>query len=245
MKRLFITKLFILTTLFLTACGGGGGGDNSIVNADPQGFWTGSTSLGSSVNAVVLDNGETWGIYSSGSTVTGAFYGTSTVSGNTATISGSEFNFVTNSGSVGTLTGPITAKSSMSLTSTGGTVTTSLTYSSTYETPATLASLVGTWSYVGRSRGYSLIPANITIDGSGNFTLSQTNCDISGTLVPRAGGKNVYNITLTAVGSGCAAGQSTLTGTTYLDTSVTPNKFLALALNTNKDDGVVVIGTRQ
>jgi len=142
------------------------------------------------------------------------------------------------------LTGPITAKSSMSLTSTGGTVTTSLTYSSTYETPATSASLIGTWSYVGRSRGYSLVPANITIDGSGNFTLSQTNCDTSGTLVPRAGGKNVYNITLMAVGSECAAGQSTLTGVAYLD-PFTPNKLIALALNTNKDDGLVVIGTKQ
>lgn len=241
-------KITALSALaIVTACGGGGGGGsgNSVVNADPQGFWTGPTSAGNTVNAVVLDNGETWGVYSSGSTIVGALYGTTTVSGSTATISGSDFNFLTNSGAQGVMSGPITAKSSMSLTSSGGTVTSSLTYSSTYETAASSAGVAGTWSYVGRSRGYSLIPANITIDGSGNFTLSQINCATSGTIVPRAGGKNVYNITLTAVGSGCAAGQSTLTGVTYLDTSVTPNKFLALALNTNKDDGVVVIGTKQ
>jgi hypothetical protein len=39
--------------------------DNAITvaSADPQGFWTGSISLGNTVNAVVLDNGETFGIY--------------------------------------------------------------------------------------------------------------------------------------------------------------------------------------
>ena len=133
----------------------------------------------------------------------------------------------------------------MSLTSTGGTITTSLAYSSTYETAASSAAITGTWSYIGRSRGYTLAPANITIDGTGNFTLIQTNCATSGSIVPRAGGKNVYNINLTSVGSGCAAGQSTLAGVTYLDTTVTPNKFFALALTSGKDDGLIVIGTKQ
>lgn len=244
--RLHLLGSLLVVVGVLTACGGGGGGGGGAANADPQGFWTGSTtsSVGSTVHVVVLDTGETWGVYSSGSTITGALYANATASGNTATITGSNFNFLTNSGLRGTLTGPIAAKSSMSLTD-GGSVTYSLTYSSTYETAASSAGVAGTWSYVGRSRGYSLIPANITIDPSGNFTLSQTNCATSGSIVPRTGGKNVYNITLTAVGSGCAAGQSTLTGVTYLDTSVTPNKFIALALNSNKDDGVVVIGTKQ
>lgn len=228
----------------MTACGGGGGGGGSAVaNADPQGFWTGLSPAGYNVSAVVLDTGETWGIYSSGSTVYGALYGTATTSGNTASITGTDFNFLTNSSSQGTLTGPIVAKSTMSLTGTSGTVP--LTYGTSYDTAATSAGVTGTWSYVGRSGGYTLIPANITINSSGVFTLSQTNCATSGSIVPRAGGKNVYNITLTSVGSGCAAGQSTLTGVTYLDTTVTPNKFLALALTSNKADGLIVIGTKQ
>ena len=239
----FNKLLLVLITAGLTACGGGGGGGSGIANADPQGFWSGLSPAGYTVNAVVLDGGETWGIYSSGSTLYGALYGAATTSGNTATITGTDFNFLTNSSAQGTLTGPITAKSSMSLSSTSGTIP--LTYSSSYETAATGAAVTGTWSYVGRSGGYTLVPANITINSSGVFTLSQTNCATSGSIVPRAGGKNVYNITLTSVGSGCAAGQSTLTGVTYLDTTVTPNKFLALALTSSKSDGLIVIGTKQ
>jgi hypothetical protein len=239
----FNKSLLALITASLTACGGGGGGGSSVANADPQGFWSGLSPAGYTVNAVVLDGGETWGIYSSGSTVYGALYGAATTSGNTATITGTDFNFLTNTSAQGTLSGPITAKSSMSLSNSSGTIP--LTYSSSYETAATAAAVTGTWSYVGRSGGYTLVPANITINSSGVFTLSQTNCATSGSIVPRAGGKNVYNITLTSVGSGCAAGQSTLTGVTYLDTTVTPNKFLALALTPSKSDGLIVIGTKQ
>jgi hypothetical protein len=233
----------VVMSAALIGCGGGGGGGGGVANADPQGFWSGLTPAGYTVSAVVLDTGETWGIYSSGSTVYGALYGTATTSGNTASITGTDFNFVTNTSAQGTLTGPITAKSTMSLSNSSGTIP--LVYGSTYDTAASSAGPIGTWSYVGRSGGYTLIPANITIDSSGNFTLSQTNCVTSGSIVPRSGGKNVYNITLTAVGIGCAAGQSTLTGVTYLDTTVTPNKFLALALTSSKNDGLIVIGTKQ
>jgi hypothetical protein len=243
--RTMKTLVAIGTLALITACGGGGGGgaSTSVANADPQGFWTGTSPAGYTVNAVVLDTGETWGIYSSGSTVYGALYGTASTSGNTATVTGTDFNFLTNSSAQGTFAGPITAKSSMSLSNTSGTIP--LTYRASYDTAATSAGPAGTWSYVGRSGGYTLIPANITIDNSGNFTLSQTNCVTSGSIVPRAGGKNVYTITLTSAGNGCAAGQSTLTGVTYLDTSVSPNKFLALALTSNKADGLIVIGTKQ
>jgi hypothetical protein len=90
-----------------------------------------------------------------------------------------------------------------------------------------------------------LIPGNITIDSAGGFTLNQTNCVTSGSVMARPSGKNVYNVSLTSVGLGCAAGQSSMSGVAYLDKTVTPNKFLSLALTPNKSDGVIIIGTKQ
>ena len=52
-------------------------------------------------------------------------------------------------------------------------------------------------------------------------------------------------MTLSGIGANCAVGQSTMSGIAYLDTTVTPNKFLSLALTPSKTDGVVVIGTKQ
>lgn len=228
--------------LALVACGGGGGG-GSTSNVDPQGYWVGPASTGYTVSAAILENGESWGIYSSGSTIYGALYGSTSTDGSSITVAGSDFNFVTNSVVSSTLTGTVAAKSTISAANRVGT-TVSLSYRPMYETAATSAAIVGTWNFIGRSRSYSLIPGTIVVDGAGNFTLNQTNCVTTGSVVPRSGGKNVYNLTLSTAGSGCAAGQTSMSGIAILDTSVTPNKFLSLALTPNKGDGVIVIGTR-
>lgn len=241
MKNTIKLTLAASAVALLAACGGGGGGGTASV--DPQGIWTGPASTGYTVNAVVLETGETWGFYTSGSTIYGALYGTAAVNGSSISINGTDFNFLNNSTSAGNLTGTVVAKTSMSLS--GSNVTVPLTYDSSYDTAATSSGPIGTWSFIGRSGAYSLIPGSITVDSSGNFVLNQTNCVTNGSIVPRAGGKNIYNVSLSATGVGCAAGQSTLTGVAYLNTSVTPNQFYSLALNSNKSDGVIVIGTKQ
>lgn len=223
----------------LAACGGGGGGGN----VDPQGFWAGPASTGYTISSVILETGETWGVYTSGTNIYGALYGSAVVNGSSISINGTDFNFLNNSSSSGTLSGIVAEKSTMSLTGTN--VTASLTYQTSYDTPATAAAITGTWSFNGRSGAYTLLPDTIAIDGSGRFVLNQTNCITTGSIVPRTGGKNIYNISLSSSGSGCAAGQSSLSGITYLDTSVTPNKFLALALTSSKSDGLIIVGTKQ
>ena len=239
MKILIVT----LSCGLLLACGGGGGSSPAVTNTDAQGYWTGTSSAGYTVNTAVLDNGEVWGVYSSGSTIYGALYGTSSVGGSTITVTGTDFNFQTNTSSTGTLTGPVVAKSTMTLSGVNGSVR--LNYQTSYDTAATAAAIAGTWSIVGRSGSYTLIPATITVSSSGNFTLVQSACTSSGVVVPRPGGKNIYNVSLTASGSGCATGQSTLAGVLYIDTAVIPNKFLSLALTPSKNDGIIVIGTKQ
>ena len=56
--------------VLITACGCGS--SNSVANADPQGIWTGPTSSGYTASTVILETGETWGIYSAGNTIYGA-----------------------------------------------------------------------------------------------------------------------------------------------------------------------------
>ena len=238
-----INKIKLLTATsvlaFLTACGGGG---SSTPSVDAQGFWAGQASTGYTVSTAILENGEAWGIYSSGSTIYGALYGTAAVNGNSISIQGTDFNFLTNSSTTGNLTGTVVSKSSMSLT--GNNVSVPVTYQTAYDTPATAAAITGTWAFTGRSGSYSLIPGSITIDSAGRFVLNQTNCVTTGSVVPRSSGKNIYNLALSASGVGCAAGQTTMSGIVYLDATVTPNKFLSLALTPNKNDGVIVLGTK-
>lgn len=116
--------------LTLGACGGGGGG-GSTTNSDPQGFWVGPSSTGFTVSTAILENGESWGIYSSGSTIFGALYGSTSTDGSSITIVGSDFNFLTNSVISSTLTGTVAAKSTITAASRLGT-TVSLTYKPVY-----------------------------------------------------------------------------------------------------------------
>ena len=238
MKQIYV--IISLASLTLVGCGGGGGGAD---NADPQGYWTGQASTGTTVSAVILENGETWGIYTSSSTINGALYGNTSTNGNNVTITGTDFNFLTNQASTGKLTGTIAAKSTLSLSGSGTTV--QLTYRSTYDTPATSTAVAGTWSFIGRSGSYLLEPGVITVDSTGKFTLNQINCITTGSIVPRSTGKNIYNVTLESSGGGCAVGQSSMSGVAVLDATITPNRFLSLALTSSKNDGIIVIGTKQ
>lgn len=237
----FVLKLSVTVVCLavLTACGGGG----TTNNVDPQGIWSGKSSNGYSVDAVVLDTGEAWGVYSSGSTIYGALYGYAKVNGSNISINGTDFNFLSNRSVAANYSGSVIAKSSMSLS--GNNASVPLTYQSIYDAPATISAAMGSWSFDGRSGGVSLIPGAITVDGSGRFNLNQPNCVTTGVITPRPGGKNIYNISMTATGSACIPGLSPLDGVTYLDKSVTPNRFLTLVLNKEKSDGLIVIGTKQ
>jgi len=237
LKGLILADISLFT---LAGCGGGGGGDTG-TNADPQGIWSGPTSTGYIANTVILETGETWGIYSSGNTIYGGLYGTATTNGNTVSISGTDFNFIKNQTAQGSLSGPIVAKSTMTISGSG--VTTQLTYNPTYD--ATASPVTGSWAFNGRSSTYALAPATVTINNTGGFVLNQTNCSTTGNLTQRATGKNIYNINLTSVGIGCAIGQSSISGVAYIDTTTNPNRMLILALTSTKNDGLVIIATRQ
>lgn len=237
----------ISATFLLVACGGGGGGGSASVSATSagvEGFWSGPASTGYDVSTVILENGETWGIYSSGSTIYGALYGSTTVTSSNITISGTDFDFLRNISSSGSFVGTYANKSSMSLSNPANGSSVALSYDSSYDTAAIPANLTGTFSFTGRSGSYSLIPGSVTINSSGAFNLAQTNCATSGTMRPRANGKNVYDVIMTSAGNGCAVGYATLRGIGYLDTTVNPYRFLILALNDDKSDGLIILGSK-
>lgn len=238
-------KMVTLTSvvLALSACGGGGGDSAPSVNT-AEGIWSGPVSTGYDVSLAVLENGEAWGVYSSGNVIYGALYGTATGSGTTFSASGTDFNFLTNTTSNGTFSGTVAQKNSINATSGGG-ATIALSYNSTYDTAASLASLAGTYSYDGRTGAYSVNPGMVTINSNGAFSLSDSGCTVTGQLTPRASGKNIYNSTMSFVGTCVFPTGTSTSGVAYLDTSVSPNRFISLALTSSKDDGLILLGTKQ
>lgn len=234
----------------LAGCGGGGGGDATTTptpttSAAAEGFWIGTTSTGTVVNLAILENGETWGLYGSSSSLTGAVYGNTTTSGTALSGSGSAFDFVTRTTGTGTYTGTVTTKGAISMDVDGTKLTG--TYDASYDQPATLASVAGTYSGLAVTATIAPQATTVVIDVNGNVSSSFVSgsliCNTSGKATPRASGKNVFNVQLTFTGNFCALGNGTVVNgvATYNTTS---RQLITMALNSAKTDGLIFLGTR-
>lgn len=229
----------------LAACGGGGGDSAPAPapTATAEGFWEGSASTGVSVALAVLENGETWGVYTSGGSIVGALYGNTTSSGTTLSGSGKDFNIPSRTVGSATYSGTFVAKSSINVT-TSARATFSGGYKTAYDQPASLAAITGTFSGVGVSGTSPVQPVSVTISPSGTITVPGTmGCSAAGTATPRPSGKNILDVTVTFTGTSCALGNgASTTGIAYYD--ATTRRVLVMAMNAAKSDGFIYTGQK-
>ncbi|MGB7422117.1 MAG: hypothetical protein WA917_09610 [Comamonas sp.] len=191
----------------------------------------------------VLENGETWGVYTSGGYIVGALTGNTTTSGShDLQGNGKDFNLLAGTVTPGSYSGTFSAKDHVSVKLSNGTTFTG-NYRPFYDQPASLTELAGTFSgqvATGSGSGYGLI----TISSSGAISIPEDRgCKSSGTVKPRASGKNVFDLSVTFSGSTCVLGN----GTTVRGIAVYDNvgrSLLGLALNGAKSDGFIYFGTK-
>jgi hypothetical protein len=196
----------------------------------------------------VLETGESFGVYTTtaGSNITGAVYGQSSGVGTAFSGKGSDYNFATGMVTPGGFTGNVTAKNSINAASFAG-FNVNVKYNPDYDTAATLASAAGTYFIIGRSGRNIIIPNYINVNAQGVFTNLENGCIRTGTLVPRSSGKNIYNLTVAVSGASCTSfsNGTLLTGVLHLDKTSAPSRFYSLALNSDKSDAMVIVGTKQ
>jgi hypothetical protein len=250
MNNFLKASLLSFTVLFLAACGGGGGGGDGGSAATPasagtaEGLWTGTSSNGYGVSLLVLENAETWGIYYSGNTIWGSLYGTSTGSGTVFSATGTDFYFATRESVQGTLSGTVNPGVSISATSAGSGLTTNLIYNNSYNTPATLVNIAGNYVGWGITRDTLAQTLSFQVSSAGLITGAVPGCSVSGTILPRGSGKNVFNVSTTFTGNLCALGNgTTTTGVATLNLASGVNRLFIMTLNGAKTDGFVLNAT--
>ena len=240
MKSATKYTLLTISLAILSACGGGENDDNTINPSPAEGFWRGSTSTGYNTAIVVLENGEIWGIYTSGETVNGALYGTSSVKGNIFSAAGYDFNLTQWAVFQSTLEGVVVPQSTIRVTSKNGT-TANLNYYQGYNTPATQAAIAGSYTVKAISAKGRADNVTMTISNTGVLSLPGVGCSADGKVTPRASGKNVYDITVRFTGNSCALGNgSTASGIFILDGTTA----VSLALIPSKQDGFIGFGIK-
>lgn len=240
----------------LSACGGGGGSgaDTPAAIAAAEGVYggtlTGSTSTAFQI--LVLENGDFWSMYGTqgASTfgVAGFVQGTGTSSGGSFTSTNSkDFGFVpalaastsaTYDPTARTISGALTATTGV-VKFTGGPIAGSL-YN--YSTAAALSSVSGSWT----TTSLTGERVALTISSSGSFTAtSALGCNFSGTAVPRASGKNVFNVSLTFGASPCALAGQPATGIAVAYPLASGQTQLIVAVTDSaRTVGSAVFGTR-
>lgn len=259
MFKLHASRIAMLALVASLAACGGGGDDNSAglalirtktPPATAEGLYSGSSSNGFQIASMVLDNGEYYVVYGKAGTGYGVVQGNGTsVNGAFSSTNGLDFVGGQTPTPV-TISATYAAKRSLQGTVTGGrqSFTFTAAYDPIYDTPASIASIVGTYSGASvTGSGVALIKFTVAANGSfsGTSTVGSSVCSHTGTLAPPAGAKNVFNLSMTFGDSGCGAGTATASGYAVPDLSGSTPMLLAMGVLADRSDGVLVIGTRQ
>ena len=239
----------------LSACGGGGGDSPPAANGPSAEGVYGGTLSGSSSNAfqlLVLENGDFWAMYGTQTStvfaVAGFIQGSGTSNIGSFTSSNTkDFGFSPAVAGNTSATYNVTAKTiSGTVMATAGTVTfnggpiAGSLYN--YNTPASIATVAGAWTttiLTGET-------ANLNIATNGSFTaVSSLGCNFSGTVTPRASGKNVFNVSLTFGATPCALPSQVVTGIAVAYPLASGSTQLVVAVtNSARTAGTAAFGTR-
>lgn len=241
-------------TLILAACGGGGSGGapTSLVTTTAEGVYTGTVSNGNSFDGIVLEDGSYYVLSGPGTatglTVTSFSQGNGT-SNNGSFSSTNMLDFLSTGVVVAGSVSASYSASSLSGTVTGGGVTNTFTgttpanTSYVYNTAAKLTDISGAWTLSDMKGG----TISATIATTGAFTgTSSTGCTLSGTFVPRASGKNVFNFSGTFGLAPCTVPGQSFSGIAvdYLLANGVTRQFVVAGVDAARTTGTSVFGVR-
>jgi hypothetical protein len=208
-----------------------------------EGFWDGTVSTGDSVALIVLENGDTWGFYTSVDGTYSMISGKTNASGGQMSGSWLDVNFMSRTAKTTSFAGSVVAKKSLNAQlSTGGTLTAS--YDSSYDQRPSLSAAAGTYTGAALTGATQSQPTAVILSSTGSFTMStMQDCSARGTVQPRASGKNVFDIEMRFQGGGCGFGDDTpvLRGITLYD----PVERTLLTLVTNDAKNGVLLNRGQ
>jgi hypothetical protein len=256
----------IAAALFLVGCGGegatGGGLSAPPAHVPPnpapapstkaEGAYFGSTSRGFDLSLLVLENDVAWGLYERNGLLVGFFQGAGLSNQGSFTAADSrDYNFIDKLTGIGSITatwftdvsirGTFIPSVGSQYSFTGTAATAASGYD--YHRPARLAEVQGAWQGF---YGDGIETGTLDVSPAGTVSgVTSLGCDYTGTLAPRASGKNVYDVSLIFGGPPCRlAGQSTAGVAIIMETATGMRRLLVAATDASRDLGVTFSGMR-
>lgn len=233
-----------LTTLVLAAALSACGGGDDAPTGTAEGIWGGITSSGLDTALIVLETGETWGVYGDGLANAGLLHGTTTTSGNQVNGSVTDFSLLSPSTLAASYVGTFVPKSSMNITISPSGATLAAKYDASYDIPINMDSVAGSYRAVLLTTAQGLDEnVTLTVDSMGNLfaTMSVPGCTAGGTLIPRPTGKAIMNLSMTFRGTSCLVPDgTTITGVTQDGNNV----LVGMGLNASRTQGLMILAVQ-
>jgi hypothetical protein len=251
----------LLLCIALASCGGGGSetpsqqvttppaGPSAAGVASAEGLWKGNSSvIFTEPRLLILEDGQVWNVYGGGNAIAGLLHGTTLWNGSSITSHVDDFDARARATSGSSLTGIYTPKGTLTATTVhrGASVSLSTTYQAVYEQPANIADLQGYWQVTTWSMGGNT-SANVNVNSAGAFTSVGLYCTGSGTVRPRASGKNVFDLTVNFTGASCEFNGKRLTGIAFVEnlfSGSNAKQLIVSGLQPDKLNGFVGYGIR-
>jgi hypothetical protein len=204
-----------------------------------EGVWLRTAADDGFIHLVVLENGDTWLTYPGSGALGrgGVMHGTLTSGGGVFASELRNYDFAKDRQSAVAVTGTFEPRSTLkgSAVVEGEVLTLTRRYATDFDPPASDLIATGTWEIF-----YEADHATINVGATGEITGGSTSgCVFTGTLRPRTSyWKNVYDLSVTYGGAGCALGSGAATGIglIYLSYAEPPDPYLALTILAEKND---------
>lgn len=226
---------------------------NLIAAVTAEGAYLGTLtgSSNSTFNLLVLENDEYWGMY--GTTLNNNFFVSGFFQGQGTSSSGlfsssSLRDFGVTPAISGTLSATYAPKGNITgAVQGGGTIVTfsGAPISSSifdYSSPPRLSDVAGAWTMSDPSGG----AVAVVVSSGGAVSGDSGGCKFTGTLTPRATGKNVLNVQLTFGAAPCSLPNQIGTGIaiSYLIAGTSTRQFIVLVVTGDRTKGVATFGRR-
>ena len=252
LRRSFFLALLLATAL--SGCGGGGSTSSSAsgTNTPPansntggsgnpgptQGVWQGTYASTYDMRLIVLDSGETFGLYLGGSALMGALYGDMTASGNAIGGFLSDLVFSSKSSSRANIAGSVVAQKSI-LGYRNNTQRIDLSYMNSQG--VSLSTVAGTYVGRGQTNLAQHQAMQVNVSSSGQLTLPDDVCSASGTISPR-NDVDAFTLNLTITGDNCGRRGTRMTGVAHYDANL--RRLYVVGLNDGRSDVVYFMGVK-
>lgn len=245
-------RALLSAAMLLAGCGGGGSGESTRAGAgDIEGAYEGSISSGYTHSTVILEDGRYYAIY--GQETDGVSYIVGLIQGdgvaNNGSFTSTNLRDYVFDGSVysGVLSASYREDSGFSGSISDGTNTATFTgmplggnpYN--YKSAANLSNITGSWTLT------TLQNESITmnIQSGGSFTASASGgCSFDGTILPRASGKNVFDVNLTFGPAPCELAGQSANGIALEYLIEGQRQFIIAGTTTDRISGTVMFGAR-